>query len=242
MATTDKVFLTAEWLDLVMLNYAVDPAILKNFVPNKTELDSFDGSTYISLVGFRFCRTKLFGSLAVPFHSNFEEVNLRFYVRHTHAGEVRRGVVFIAEIVPRQAVATLARVVYGENYRCLPMKHIVRAQNSRKAISYEWQLKNQCCKLMAQESDSPQLPRAGSLEQYITEHYWGYSAQKDGTCTEYHVSHVPWKVSRGVPASFEGDAKELYGQDLGRVLERPPDSAFIADGSPVTVSRGGKCY
>jgi uncharacterized protein len=237
----NKVFLTADWLDLVMLNYAVDPAILRKFVPNKTTLDSFDGATYISLVGFQFCRTKLFGSVAVPFHSNFEEVNLRFYVTHKNGGEVRRGVVFIAEVVPKQAIATLARVAYGENYKCLLMRHTISAQNSRKTVSYEWQSRNKWCKLTAQESAAPRLPQEGSLEQYITEHYWGYSAQKDGSCMEYHVSHVPWKVSPAVPASFVGDATELYEADLGGVLQQPPSSAFIADGSPVTVHTGIKC-
>jgi len=241
MSLTNKVFLTAEWLDLVMLNYEVDPSILKSHVPNKTELDSFGGATYVSLVGFRFCRTKMFGSVAIPFHSDFEEVNLRFYVRHTNGSECRRGVVFIAEIVPKQAVATLARVVYGENYKCLPMKHAISVHNSRKTRVYEWCLGNQWCKIAAEESAPPQLPDEGSLERYITEHYWGYSAQRDGSCMEYHVSHVPWKVSAGISASFAGNAAELYGADLARVLERPPNSAFIAEGSPVTVYRGAKC-
>jgi uncharacterized protein YqjF (DUF2071 family) len=224
-----------------MLNYAVDPAMLKKHVPNKTELDSFCGTTYLSLVGFRFCLTKLFGSIAVPFHSDFEEVNLRFYVRHKDGSEYRRGVVFIAEIVPKQAVATLARAIYGENYKCLLMKHSIGVERSRKTIAYEWQIKNQWCKLAAQEAGAAELPEEGSLEQYITEHNWGYSAQNDGSCMEYHVSHVPWKVSAALPSGFVGDATELYGAELARVLQNPPTSAFIADGSPVTVYRGSKC-
>ena len=125
MSSTETVFLTAEWRDLVMLNYEVDPRVLDKYVPCGTVLDSFLGKTYVSLVGFRFCRTKLFGSLAVPLHSDFDEVNLRFYVRRKEGDENRRGVVFIAEIVPKQAVAMVARLIYGENYVCLPMKHHV---------------------------------------------------------------------------------------------------------------------
>jgi uncharacterized protein len=121
------------------------------------------------------------------------------------------------------------------------MKHSVSVQNGRKTAAYEWLVKNRWCKLTAQESAPPQLPEEGSLEQYITEHYWGYSAQSDGSCVEYHVAHVPWKVSAGTSASFVGDATELYGEDLGRVLQKPPISAFIAEGSPVTVARGAKC-
>ena len=223
-----------------MLNYEVDPRLLEKYVPVGTELDSFLGKTYFSLVGFRFCCTKLFGSLAVPFHSNFDEVNLRFYVRHKEGDENRRGVVFVAEIVPKRAVATLARLLYSENYRCLPMEHQICIEAGRKTSSYLWQIKNRWCKLTAQGASVPQTPGEGSLEQYITEHYWGYSTQRGGGSIEYHVSHVPWKVSTGTSARFEGDATGLYGLELGRILQRPPNSAFISDGSPVTVFRGNK--
>ncbi len=240
MSPTKKVFLTAEWRDLVMLNYEVDPRLLDKYVPSGTVLDSFFGKTYVSLVGFRFCRTKLFGSLAVPLHSDFDEVNLRFYVRRKEGDENRRGVVFIAEIVPKQAVATTARLICGENYVCLPMKHHICAKGSKKKAKYQWQVKNQWCQLTAQAIGAPELPREGSLEQFITEHYWGYSTQRSGASVEKHVSHVPWQVWASTTAGFEGDASLLYGVELSHVLQGHPSSAFIADGSPVTVFRGNK--
>ena len=120
-----RVFLSAEWRDLVMVNYEVDAKLLNDYVPPGTVLDSFDGRTYVSLVGFQFRRTSLFGALPVPFHRDFEEINLRFYVRHKEGNEDRRGVVFIAEIVPKWAIAKVARIVYGENYIRLSMKHRV---------------------------------------------------------------------------------------------------------------------
>ena len=224
-----------------MLNYEVDSSFLDKYVPCGTVLDSFRGRTYISLVGFRFCRTKLFGSLAVPLHSDFDEVNLRFYVRRKEGDENRRGVVFIAEIVPKQAVATMARRVYGENYVCLPMKHNICTDGSKKTFEYQWQVKkNKWCKLTAQAMGAPEIPREGSLEQFITEHYWGYSNQRGGGSLEYHVSHVPWQVWLSTTARFEGDPSRLHGPALGRVLQGHPSSAFIADGSPVTVFRGRK--
>ena len=121
-----------------MLNYEVNPALLNQHVPPGTLSDSFEGKTYVSLVGFRFCRTKLLGRLTIPFHSNFDEVNLRFYVRRRVGSENRRGVVFIAEVVPRLAIATTARVVYGENYVCLPMKHRIDAGGVNNAVEYQW--------------------------------------------------------------------------------------------------------
>ena len=75
-----KVFLTAEWRYLAMLNYEIEPAVLAPFVPQGTELDSFDGKTFVSIVAFLFLDTRI-GGIPIPFHRNFEEVNLRFYVR-----------------------------------------------------------------------------------------------------------------------------------------------------------------
>jgi uncharacterized protein YqjF (DUF2071 family) len=104
------VFLSAEWRNLLMLNYEVDPELLRVYVPVGTEIDSFAGKTYVSLVGFRFLHTRLFGKCAIPFHSDFDEVNLRFYVRRREGTTMRRGVVFIREIVPKWAVAQDARL------------------------------------------------------------------------------------------------------------------------------------
>ncbi len=223
-----------------MLNYEVDPSLLTRHVPAGTSLDAFNGRTYVSLVGFRFCRTRLLGCFPVPFHANFDEVNLRFYVRRKDGGDDRRGVVFIAEVVPRRAIAITARILYGENYSCLPMKHHFESEGSTKTAEYRWQVDGQWCKLSAQTTGLPQHPQERSLEQYITEHYWGYSTQRGGGCLEYHVSHFPWQVWAATTARFEGDASDLYGDEFMAVLQRRPDCAFVADGSPVVVFRGNK--
>jgi len=234
----ERVFLSAEWRDLVMLNYEVHPSLLKAYVPRGTELDSFGGRTFISLVGFRFLRTKLFGALPVPFHTNFDEVNLRFYVRREIDGEVRRGVVFIREIVPRAAIALVARIAYGEKYSAHPMRHNTNFTQSAGTVSYEWRLNGQWCGLEA-NIDGQSCPASeGSLEQFITEHYWGYSIARDGSTLEYHVSHVPWRVWVSNKAGFSGNADAIYGPELGAAVRRPPASAFVADGSPVFVFAG----
>jgi uncharacterized protein YqjF (DUF2071 family) len=221
-----------------MVNYEVEPSLLKNYVPKGTELDSFEGKALISLVGFRFLRTRLFGALPIPFHSDFDEVNLRFYVRLQHSGEDRRGVVFIREIVPKRAVAYIARAVYGEKYSCVPMRHSIVTNGKRKSAEYEWRLGHEWCKLQAQAEGDPVMPGEGSLEQFITEHYWGYSAQRDGGCVEYHVAHDPWRVWSATGAEFQGDATALYGSELAELIRTSPHSAFIAEGSPVLVYQG----
>jgi uncharacterized protein YqjF (DUF2071 family) len=232
------VFLTAEWRDLVMLNYEVDPALLRDYVPRGVELDTFERKTFVSLVGFRFLRTKLLGVFAVPFHTNIDEVNLRFYVRRREGAELRRGVVFIREFVPHFAIARLARMAYGEKYESCPMQHEIVRTDIAISAAYNWQFEGEAFRLDAQASGTPDCVAEDSLENFITEHYWGYSAEADGASIEYRVTHPRWRIWTAARSAFEGDAATLYGLGFGRTLSRKPDSAFIAEGSAVAVQKG----
>jgi uncharacterized protein YqjF (DUF2071 family) len=236
-APASRIFLTAEWRHLAMLNYEVEPRLLAGFVPVGTELDSWNGKTFVSLVGFRFLKTRVFG-VAFPFHCNFDEVNLRFYVQRRAGAEVRRGVVFVREIVPRRAIATVARAFYGERYLALPMSHRIQANDADVAVEYGWRFSQRWNRIHLTTSGSSAFPADGSAEQFITEHYWGYAAAPDGGCVEYRVRHPQWKVWSAGAASFDGSMEELYGRDLNQVLQRPPESAFLAEGSAVSVHRG----
>ncbi len=120
-------FLTAEWRKLAFANYEVSPDMLLPYLPYGTELDLWKDRCYVSLIGFMFQETRLKG-IKIPFHVNFEEVNLRFYVKRWSGKEWRRGVVFIKEIVPKPAIAFVANTLYNENYQSLPMKHSWRTQ------------------------------------------------------------------------------------------------------------------
>ena len=111
-ARQSKPFLSAQWRHLAMLNFAVDPALLQSLAPRGTALDAYEGQTYVSLVGFLFARTKVMG-IPLLFHQQFEEVNLRFYVRRLCGQETRRGVVFIKEIVPAFLISRSARFFYN---------------------------------------------------------------------------------------------------------------------------------
>ena len=235
-----KVFLTAEWRNLVMLNYEVDAGVLRRFVPDGTYLDVWQGRTFVSLVGFRFLNTKVFG-LSFPFHSNFEEVNLRFYVQRRTGQELRRGVVFIREIVPRWAIARIARVFYNEKYLSLPMSHrIDRSSEASITTEYCWRFGGCSNRICIHASGAPTLPEPASHEQFIAEHHWGYTAQPDGGCMEYRVGHPPWRVWKAHHAAFEGNIDGLYGAEFATVFSKKPSSAFLAEGSQVVVYRGSR--
>jgi uncharacterized protein len=231
-------FLTAEWRWLVMLNYAVDPVLLRPLVPAGTELDAWGGVTYASVVGFLFRRTRVLG-VPIPFHRNFEELNLRFYVRRKGPEGWRRGVVFVKEVVPRFAIAAVARWIYNENYVALPMRHRVDlSAQTGGSLEYGWRTGGRWSSVRA-EVRGPARPLAeGSEEEFITEHYWGYAAQRDGGCVEYAVEHPRWNVWRAESAALDADVAALYGPAFAAPLSAPPRSALVADGSAIVVRQG----
>jgi uncharacterized protein YqjF (DUF2071 family) len=234
-------FLTATWRYLVMLNYEVDPAVLRPLVPRGTELDSWQGHTFASMVGFRFLDTRVRG-MAVPLHRDFDEVNLRFYVRGKGPEGSRRGVVFVREIVPRWAIATVARVLYNEPYVALPMRHTVEMSGADTGgpgrLEYAWRFQGRWQHLAARTHGVPVASAPGSEEEFITEHYWGYTAQRDGGCAEYRVEHPRWSVWRAEDTALECDVGALYGPAFVPFLRGKPSSAFVADGSEVAVYPG----
>ena len=234
------VFLRAEWRQLAMLNYEVDPAILQRQVPAGTTLDSFAGKTYVSVVGFMFTKTVVKG-IAIPFHRDFEEVNLRFYVRRRPPGgradgrDDRRGVVFVKELVPRFAIAWVARVVYRENYVSVPMRHRFAEDGT---VEYGFRVAGRWATVSVRPEGDPEPTAPGSLAEFIAEHYWGYAAQDGGGTKEYQVEHPPWRVQRAREAALDCDVATLYGPEFASALSVPPSSAFLAEGSPVTVGAG----
>jgi uncharacterized protein YqjF (DUF2071 family) len=217
-----------------MLNYEVDPALLRPLVPPGTELDLWEGQALVSIVGFRFVATRVLG-LRIPLHENFEEVNLRFYVRWRTGAEIRRAVVFIRELVPRAAIAWTAKLCYNEPYRALPMRHAIRTVGHERQLRYEWCERGDWIGVQASTVGSPAALIPGSEAEFITEHYWGYTKQRDGGTVEYQVQHPSWRVWTASSASCLGDLKATYGESFAQTLGRNPKSAFVAEGSPVAV-------
>lgn len=236
-----KPFLTAEWRYLAMLNYEVDTAVLLPFVPRGTELDAWQGKTFVSMVGFLFESTRVLG-LPIPFHQNFEEINLRFYVRRKAEDGWRRGVVFVKEIVPRAAIALVARRLYNENYVALPTGNVIcRADDTTRgvdSVKYYWTFNKGAQFIELVTRGAPSSFVEDSQEEFIAQHYWGYSSQKDGGTVEYRVEHPPWRIWQAANARLDCDVEKLYGAQFVKYLQGEPASAFLAEGSTVTVYKG----
>jgi len=229
-----KSFLTAEWKNLVMFNYGVDAAILTKHLPEGAEIDTWNNTCYISLVGFMFLNTKVRG-LSVPFFTNFEEVNLRFYVRFKDNSEWKRGVVFVKEIVPKRLISGIANNVYGEHYYCYPMRNTLVKTADIMDVKYEWLYKDEWNFLEVKATEECKPLIEGSEAEFITEHYWGYTKLKNGVTSEYKVEHPRWHIHEVLSSNTYCNTQALYGDEFHFYLKEKQVSVFMAAGSPVKV-------
>lgn len=228
-------FLNAEWRKLILANYEIDPKILKKYIPAHTELDIWNGCCYVSLVGFMFVNTKMLG-MKIPFHINFEEVNLRFYVKHKSKGEYKRGVVFIKEIVPLPAITLVANTLYKEHYQTKPMAHEWSFDDKSQTITYKWKDKTwQTITVKAGLKGQP--VKVGSEEEFITEHYWGYTKINEKKTFEYEVTHPTWEAYPVKEYEIKIDFGAVYGRDFEVLNRIEPTSVMLAEGSIITVEK-----
>lgn len=230
-----SLFLTAAWKKLLLANYPVEPAALRPLVPVGTELDAWEGETYVSLVGFQFRDVRVRG-FSVPFHRHFPEVNLRFYVRYKDKEKWKRGVVFVREVVPLHAVTFVANNLFHERYITLPMRY--HAQSSDAVgleVSYSWKYRGRWNQLSATAAAAPQALPEGSAEEFITEHFWGYAGGNGRSTGEYQVAHPRWDIYNVEQYTVDCDFGGLYGPAFAGLVGCTPASVYLAEGSPVEV-------
>lgn len=218
-----------------MANYEIDAGVLEDLVPAGTEPDLHEGRCFVSLVAFKFLNTKVLG-IPVPFHTDFEEVNLRFYVTHRAGGELRRGVVFVKEIVPRAAITFIARRVYGEPYETWRMSH----SGGGDALGYRWWRDGLSNSVSVRTDAFAGVPEEGSHEEFIIEHYWGYTARGGGRTDEYKVEHPKWGIYPIRSSEIEVDFGKTYGERFAFLNEAAPYSVLVAKGSGISVYKGAR--
>ena len=227
-------FLSARWENLIMANYAVNPDLLTRYLPNGVEPDVYENKNYVSLVGFMFKKTSLF-NIPIPFLGTFEEINLRFYVKRVEGNKIMRGVVFINETVPYKLVAWLANKLYKEHYTAIPTKSLIVNGESAKNIKYEWKINNKWNHIAVNAAKENEQILPGSVEEFIFEHYYGYTKINSQLSQEYKVNHPRWQVHKVIDYSIHCDFKSMYGNDFSFLSNQQPDSVIIAQGSPVSV-------
>ena len=179
-------FLTAEWRKIVMAQYELPPSALEPFLPPGLQLDLYRDAAdpaapprcFVSLVGFLFDNVRILGA-RIPLHTRFPEINLRFYVTRTLPdGTLRRGVVFLSEIVPRRAITAVARTLYGEPYSTRPMRFRIALNPDHLGVSYQFDFRKVAQTIAVTASPNPTPLAAGSLDHFIAEHYFGYTHRR----------------------------------------------------------------
>ncbi|MBA3284260.1 MAG: DUF2071 domain-containing protein [Nitrosopumilus sp.] len=232
-----KIFLQAEWRKLAMANYEVDSKLLASYLPFKTEFDLWNNTCYVSLVGFMFLNTTVKGFI-IPFHSDFEEVNLRFYVRYKDKDKWKRGVVFIKEIVPKHALTFIANTVYGENYETLSMNHTWLKEKDKQVVEYKWNKNNNWHSIKVIAGLELHQINESSVEEFITEHYWGYTKISEIKTSEYGVEHPKWQVYKTIDFKIDVNFEGIYGHAFSFLDNQSPKSVFLAEGSLIEVKHG----
>ncbi len=229
------IFLKANWENIIMANYVIDPKILFPFLPKGVELDLFNSKCYISLVGFMFKKTKLF-DIPIPFFGNFEEINLRFYVKRTEEnGLIKRGVVFINETIPYPIVAWTANKLYNEHYTVVPTKHKIVEENAARKVKFEWLLNKKWNSIAVTSILTAEKMKPNSLESFIYEHYYGYTKIGDNKTEEYKLQHPSWKINEVINYTIDCDFEAMYGKSFSVLDQTKPEAVFIAEGSAVAI-------
>ena len=228
------IFLKANWENIIMVNYEIDPKILIQFLPKGVEIDLFNEKCYISLVGFMFKKTKLF-NIPIPWFGTFEEINLRFYVVRKENNEIKRGVVFINETIPYPIVAWMANKLYKEHYTVVPTKHKINHEIKIKKVKFEWFINKKWNSIYVESSAKSSPMEQDSLEKFIYEHYYGYTKIDESKTEEYKLQHPSWKTNEVINYNIDCDFEAMYGKSFSVLNLKKPEAVFIAEGSSVAV-------
>ncbi len=228
------VFLKANWENIIMVNYEIDPEILRSFLPKGVELDLFNGKAYVSLVGFMFKNTKIF-KVPIPYFGNFEEINLRFYVQRKEGMTIKRGVVFINETIPYRIVAWMANKLYKEHYTVVPTKHFIQQIGEKQQVKFDWLLNKKWNHILVETDLVSTEMRQNSFEEFIYEHYYGYTKVNEIVTEEYHLQHPSWKVNKVLNYNINCDFASMYGPAFSVLNETKPTAVFLAKGSAVAI-------
>ncbi|WP_426483803.1 YqjF family protein [Flavobacterium sp. 2] len=232
-------FLKAEWKNLALFNYEINAEILEKYLPAGTEIDIWNNKCYVSLVGFMFKNTKVLG-VKIPFHVDFEEVNLRFYVKRFENGKWKRGVVFIKEIVPKKAITFIANTLYQEHYETQKMRHEILENENNNTFIYQWKNGKEWNTIEIETKKDLSKIEIDSEAEFITEHYFGYTKIDEETTFEYEVTHPRWEQFEVLNHRVDIDFEKNYGSDFGFLQTQKPTSIFLAEGSKITVKNKRK--
>lgn len=225
-----SVFLTAKWNNLINITYAVDPEILLPFLPEGLSLDIIDGKAFVSFVAFEFNNVRVKG-FKIPFHKNFPEINLRFYVNKNG----KRGVVFIKEFVPKFFVAFIAKTIYNEPYSAIRMRNTLENSANMILVKHSFCVQNQWFNISVTAEKKSSIPSSESMEHFFKEHDIGFGKDKNNKTLEYLVEHPVWEIYPNAKVESTICFEKIYGKKWAFLDSEKPFNILLAKGSEVKV-------
>jgi uncharacterized protein YqjF (DUF2071 family) len=222
---------TQRWSDLVFMHWRADVALVAPLLPPGTRPDTFDGTTWVGLIGFVLERATLFGSPAIPYFGTFVEVNVRLYAIDELG---RRGVVFVSLEASRLAAVIGARAAFSLPY-FWGSTRLVRSGGTFDYSAKRHSAKEAHTRFSARPST--RLVVDDELAHFLTAR-WALFARRRGVTTYLPNSHEPWVLYEASVIDLDDSLLSTGG--LPGFASRAPDSVLYSPGVTARFGRGTK--
>lgn len=230
----------AEWREIVVISFEIDPKILRSYVPPKTEIDSFEGATFVSLMA-RVCKNVKPYGWPIVFAKSVEQVQLRFYVKRQTAEGYRRGVCLIRDYVPSKKVSLFLNWMFKHRFNQVRIQR--ESKNFDKAlpdampeVEYRWETGDVWNHVKVKARSEMRKQEKETKESFVLDHHFGYTV-REGKTYEFFVEYNPWALWDAKSGSFECDTEQVFGRHFVRALKQRPASVFLARGSEVIIHK-----
>lgn len=181
--------MTQTWRDILFIHRPVAPAFIRQAVPDRLQLDTYEGTAWISVVPFYMSGIRLRGCPPMPFTSRFPQLNVRTYVTYG----ARPGVYLFSADAANRIVGKLARLVYHLPYRYAEME--MTAQHAGVTYSSRRENGTQAFRCRYKPVSEPYRSNEGTLEHWLTERYVLYTVNKRRVYRGA-IHHPPWSLQK----------------------------------------------
>ena len=204
-----------EWNNALFLHWKVPFDALRKLVPQKLNLDAYDGVVYVSLVAFTMQKIRPRNFPAVKFISDFDEINIRTYIDNDN----KKGVYFLNIEAGKHLSALIAKTLSGLPYG---KSDIQRTNENYKSTNIQKKFN-----LDTEFEVKKRLTEKSTLDNWLTERYCLYF-DKAETIYRYDIHHKEWEIKNV-------DIKRLnVNYKIGDInLTNKPDFMHYSDGVKV---------
>ena len=189
--------MTQSWHNLLFAHWPVDVELLRSRIPPGLPLDLYEGQAWIGVVPFRMTNVAPRFVPALPWVSEFAELNVRTYV--TVGG--KPGVYFFSLDAESALAVAAARSLLHLPYFTAQME--VRCERDHVNYTSRRTDPGGAAELVAgyEPAGPPFRAEPGTLEYFLTERYCLYNLDARFRAYRLEIHHPPWTLRRA-EASF----------------------------------------